>query len=86
MNDLQKTVLATGLTLMAGFLTRSILKASWRTVKHQDPPVDPSSRQTSWGDALLWTTVTALAAGLSRLLVRRGVNEVFAVDEDQNLA
>ncbi|HEX6308694.1 MAG TPA: DUF4235 domain-containing protein, partial [Longimicrobiales bacterium] len=51
--------------------------AGWKAVLHDEPPENPVSADTSWRDALLWTTALALGAGIARLVVERLAAEVW---------
>lgn len=57
----------------AAILVRWSLKESWRRVKNSEPPLNPASSSVPWRDALTWAVVTGAAAGLARVLARRGV-------------
>ena len=58
--------------LAAAALTRQLLARVWRAGKHDDPPANPASAETSWPDAVTWAAVTGVALGIARLVALRG--------------
>lgn len=78
MNDKIKWLgLAIGSAFIASAAVKNLLRAGWRTFTDDDPPLNPDSPDTEWSEAITWTVVTALAAGLTRLVVRRGAAEAW---------
>jgi hypothetical protein len=65
-------LIAAGSAMVAAMVIDRGLTAGWRAATSEDPPENPSSPDTSWGDALLWTAGSALAVGLGQVLARRG--------------
>jgi hypothetical protein len=61
-----------GSAMLAGAAVERALGAGWRRVRDEPPPADRDSRDTGWGEALLWTVVTGAAVGGAQLLARRG--------------
>jgi len=47
--------------VVAGAAVKRSLDAGWRAVTSKDPPDEPESLTIGWKDALLWTTVSAVA-------------------------
>lgn len=71
----QKTAWKVGATLagvLAAAAVRKGLTVAWRSAMKNDPPHDPSSPDTTWGEALAWTVATAIGVGIARLIVDRG--------------
>ena len=64
--------LALGSAFIASFAVKNLIRAGWRTFTDDDPPLNPASLETDWNEAITWTVVTGIAAGLTRLIVRRG--------------
>lgn len=64
--------LGVGSAVIASYAVKNLIRAGWRTVKDEDPPLNPASLDTDWNEAIAWTVVTGIAAGLTRLVVRRG--------------
>jgi len=64
--------LASGSAVIAGFAARNLVKASWRAFADDDPPLNPAALDTEWEEAITWTIATGLAAGIARLVARRG--------------
>jgi len=48
------------------------LSAAWRRTKHSEPPADPASPGTPWGEALSWAAASGVAMAVARLLATRG--------------
>ena len=66
------TTIAAGAAFLGGMLVRQGLNRAWQLAMHDDPPLDPSSREVAWRDAILWTVATGVVVGLGRLIARRG--------------
>jgi hypothetical protein len=64
--------LAVGSAFIASYAVKNLIRAGWRTFADDDPPLNPASLDTDWDEAIAWTVVTGIAAGLTRLIVRRG--------------
>lgn len=69
--------LAAGSAMIASFATRNLLRAGWRAFADNDPPRNPASPDTEWSEAVTWTVAAGLAAGLTRLVARRGAAAVW---------
>ena len=69
--------LATGSAVIAAAAVRNALRAGWRAVADDDPPLNPASLETDWDEALAWTVMTGVAAGLARLVARRGAAHLW---------
>ena len=68
---------AAGSAMIASFATRNLLRAGWRAFTDNDPPMNPASPDTEWAEALSWTVAAGLAAGVTRLVARRGAAAVW---------
>lgn len=55
----------------AGVGARASLKARWRALKKNEPPLDPTLPDTTWTDAIAWSVAVGVGMGLARLLARR---------------
>lgn len=64
--------LATGSAVIASFAARNLIRAGWRVLADDDPPLNPAALDTEWSEAVSWTLMTGVAAGLASLLARRG--------------
>ncbi len=64
--------LATGSGLIAGLAARNLLKFGWRVFSNDDPPLNPEAHDTEWREAITWTVMTGVIAGVARLAARRG--------------
>ncbi len=61
-----------GAAVIAGFTARKVLMAGWRAWKKTDPPANPASRSTTWGEALSWALASGVAMAVARLVAMRG--------------
>ncbi len=71
-DKLKWLALAAGSAMIAGFAARNLLRAGWRVFTDDDPPMNPAALDTEWSEAVTWTVMTGVAAGLASLLARRG--------------
>lgn len=71
--------LSGGAAMVASLVTKNVLAKGWNTATGEDPPLNPESRKTTWGEAITWTVAVSVAAGLAQLVARRGLAE--ALDE-----
>lgn len=60
-----------GAGMLGAATVRAALNQTWKLVMHEDPPLDPTSREVSWRDAILWTVASGVAVGLGMLIARR---------------
>jgi hypothetical protein len=64
------------LSILAGIgaaqIARRGLVIGWRKVRHDDPPLNPISRDTSWPEAIAFAAVSGTAYGVARMLAQRG--------------
>ena len=63
---------AAGAAMLGGAMVRKGLEGAWKLAMHDDPPLDPSSREVAWREAILWTVASGVVIGLGRLIARRG--------------
>ena len=66
------TATATGAAMVATLAATAALKAGWRAVRKDDPPVNPAHPDTAWTDAIAWGVACGVGIGLARLLAQRG--------------
>lgn len=62
--------IATGVVVRK--VTDKTLSSVWRRTKHSDPPADPASPGTPWGEAISWAAASGVAMAVARLLATRG--------------
>ena len=62
--------IATGMVVRS--LTDKALSALWKKTKHTEPPTDPASPGTPWGEALSWAAASGVAMAVARLVATRG--------------
>jgi hypothetical protein len=65
-------VAATASSLLAARLTAKAVTGGWKHVKRSDPPANPASPTTGWGEAVGWAAASGVAIALARLAARRG--------------
>lgn len=65
-------VAAMGSSLLAARMTAKAVTGGWKKIKRTDPPANPASPSTGWGEAIGWATASGVAIGLARLAARRG--------------
>lgn len=65
-------LVAAGAALLGGMAVRQVLNQTWKLAMHDDPPIDPTSREVAWREAILWTVASGAVVGLGRLVARRG--------------
>lgn len=70
--DTAWAAVAASAAALGGVLVRQGLNRAWKLAMQDDPPLDPSSRDVSWREAILWTVASGVVIGLGRLIARRG--------------
>ncbi len=58
--------------IAAAALTRNVLTSEWQRRRGSDPPANPESPSTGWGEALVWAALTGVAIGVARMVAARG--------------
>ena len=53
-------------------LSDKALSKVWQKTKHTEPPADPASPGTPWGEALSWAVASGVAMAVARLVATRG--------------
>ncbi|HCB05681.1 MAG TPA: DUF4235 domain-containing protein [Nocardioides sp.] len=57
--------------LGAAALTRKLLDQSWKAAAGKNPPENPADPDVSFGEAVLWASITGAAVALARMLAQR---------------
>jgi len=65
-------VVGVGSGILGALSARALIKAIWRNVLDRNPPLNPASPDTGWGEAVRWTAAVGVGAGIARLVARRG--------------
>lgn len=65
----------TGAAVAAAAMVRNVLVAGWKRTRRTEPPSNPASPYTGWGEALAWAAVTGLLIGVARMIAQRGAAE-----------
>lgn len=68
-------VVGTGAAVLGATLARNALTAGWRRATDEDPPANPASPTTNWGEAVTWAAITGLVIGVARMIATRGAAE-----------
>lgn len=63
--------IATGIAVRK--LSEKGLDKVWRKTRHTEPPADPASPGTPWGDALSWAIASGVAVGVARLVATKSL-------------
>lgn len=64
-------LLSAALAAVAGVAMRNAIHFGWRVSMREEPPNNPADSDTTWKQAILWTSISGLAVGFARLLARR---------------
>jgi hypothetical protein len=65
-------IAATLAALGAATLMRKTLERAWISATGKEAPVNPESKETSWGEAVAWALVSGALLGVARLVAHRG--------------
>jgi hypothetical protein len=57
--------------------TRTLLKKGWETMYHDSPPENPDDPGVIWRDAFIWGAAVGLGVGLSKVLMKIMLDEVW---------
>lgn len=68
-DDLLWTLLASGAALGAARLAKEGMTKGWVRARGKVPG-NPTSKETSWGEALAWAVVSGIGIGVVRLLAQ----------------
>jgi len=64
-----------GVAIVSGVLSakvaRGLLVWGWRKVRHDDPPVNPLSKETTWPEAIAFACVSGAVYGVGRMVAQR---------------
>lgn len=63
--------------VLAAKVSRTVAEKIWVKTRGGNPPRNPASRETTWGEALSWAVATGVAAGVARLLASRGAAQAW---------
>ncbi len=66
------SVIVTGAAMVAAWVAREAAAKLWSRFADTEAPVNPADRSSSWGAATGWAVVAGVAAGVARVLGRRG--------------
>lgn len=57
--------------VLAASVTRKVLDKTWQRARGGEPPRNPASATTSWGEAVAWAAASGVAVAVARLLTAR---------------
>ena len=58
--------------VLAASVTRKALDSAYKSVRGSDPPANPASPETTWGEAVMWAALTGVAIAVARMVAARG--------------
>ncbi len=61
--------------LLGAVAARRLIKKFYMSRKGMEPPVDPGTPESDWRQALMWTAVIGVGAGIGRLVARYVVGD-----------
>ena len=56
---------------LAAMLAKNAVEVAWRKSTGREPPANPESPETTWGEAFGFAVLSGVALGVARLLARR---------------
>lgn len=62
-----------GTAMITGRVVQGVLDSGYRRVSGRKKIPDPTSRQTPWMTAILWTAATAALVAVAQLAATRGI-------------
>lgn len=66
--------LATGAATLAGAIVERTLNTTYKVLTKEDPPIDPTKKNTSWGEATAWAAFAGAAVAVAALVAARGAD------------
>jgi hypothetical protein len=63
--------------LLMGKVTRKLLDTTWRKTKGAEPPENPASPATPWGEAVTWAVASGVAVAVSKLIATKGTATAY---------
>jgi hypothetical protein len=73
----RETIIVTLVSALSGFLARKVLHITWEGLASKKPPKNPDDPTVDWTEAVMWTAIASLFAGLFRLVARRETHNAF---------
>jgi hypothetical protein len=64
--------------LGAAALTRKLLDRSWQVAAGKKPPENPADPDVSFGEAVLWASLTGAVVALARMIAQRRAASYYA--------
>jgi hypothetical protein len=63
--------------VLAGIVARKALTTGWRKATGHNPPANPATPDTSWGEAVAFAVASGAAMGLARMLATRKAADYY---------
>ena len=60
-------------SILAAFLMRKALHATWKGLTGKEPPANPEHPDVTWPEAVSWAVASGAAIGLARLAAQKKV-------------
>ena len=73
-------IVSLGSAAVAGLLVRGGIRAAWKAVGDDRPPLDPLREDSTWKEALLFSLATGMTVGLARLGARAVAASLWEMD------
>jgi hypothetical protein len=70
-------VVAAAVAIPVGRLVTKGTTKIWATARRSDPPANPNDADTNWRDALIWSALAGLGAGVAQLLASKGADTAW---------
>jgi len=72
-----ESAIALAAAVGATFLTRQLIRSTWRTTLQREPPKNPASPTVEWKEALIWGAASGALVGVARIASRRASSGVY---------
>ena len=70
-------VLGTSTAVLSGYAAKKVIATAWRRSTGNEPPANPESPDTSWGEAIAWALFSGALIGVARMLAARKAAEYY---------
>ncbi len=71
--------------MLAVRLSRKVAVKSYELIKHEEAPENPGNPEVNWSDALVFSAVTGLIAGLARMTALRILSNTMIPSEGDDM-
>lgn len=63
--------------ILGAVAARKVSEAIWARTAKSEVPKNPAHRSVSWSQAVMWAVLSSVAAGIARVVARRGASEAW---------